>query len=53
MNKIIGKVIIHGTEELAKFIAALVREGIIFDSYPQSHNDMDITSYIVEFNGGC
>ena len=51
MDRVVGKVIIHGTEELAKFIATLVREGIIFNAFPQQ-NDVGVTSYIVEFNGG-
>lgn len=45
------KVIIHGTEELAKFVAQLVREGVTFTSSPQV-NDVGVTSYLVEFTGG-
>ena len=52
MKHVIGKVVIHGAEELAKFIAGLVIEGIVFNAFPQQ-NDVGVTSYIVEFNGGC
>lgn len=51
MKSVVGKVIIHGSEELAKFVATLVREGIIFEATPQQ-NEIGVVSYIVEFNGG-
>ena len=45
------EVIIHGTEELAKFVAELVRQGLTFKSRPQQ-NDVGVTSYIVTLTGG-
>jgi len=51
MANVVGKVVIHGVENLATFIATLVREGIVFNAFPQT-NDVGITSYVVEFNGG-
>lgn len=52
MNNVVGKVVIYGSEELAKFVAGLVKEGIVFEATPQQNN-VGVTSYIVEFNGGC
>jgi hypothetical protein len=52
MGEYMMKAIIHGTEELAKFVAQLVREGICFSVIPQQ-NDYGVTSYVVEFSGGC
>ena len=43
--------IIHGTEELAKFVAELVKQGVVFEAHPQQ-NDVNVISYIVKFNGG-
>lgn len=42
------EVIIHGTEELAKFVAGLVREGLTFKAYPNHDGD----SYTVKLTGG-
>ena len=44
------KITIHGTEELAKFIAGLIKEGIIFEANP-IQNEVGVTSYLVECNG--
>ena len=45
------KVTIHGSEELAKFVAQLIKEGVSFDAKPLL-NGVNIVSYLVEFNGG-
>lgn len=51
MKHVVGKVVIHGSEELARFVATLVKEGVVFEATPQQ-NDVGVTSYVVEFNGG-
>jgi hypothetical protein len=45
------KVTIHGTEELAIFIAGLAKEGVTFEALPQQ-NDLGVIAYIVELTGG-
>jgi len=44
-------VIIHGTVELAKFTAQLVKEEVDFNVKPQL-NDVGVVSYTVTFTGG-
>ena len=43
-------VIIHGTVELAKFTAQLVKEEVDFNVKPQL-NDVGVVSYTVTFTG--
>ena len=45
------EVIIHGTQELAVFVAELVKQGIVFNAYPQQ-NEVNVVSYLVKFSGG-
>ena len=42
---------IHGTEELAKFVAELIRQGVNFKAIP-IQNNVNVVSYLVEFDGG-
>jgi len=51
MANINHKITIHGSEELGKFVAELVKEGIVFEATPKQ-NDAGVTSYLVECNGG-
>ena len=45
------EVIIHGSKELAEFVAELVRQGVTFSARP-NQNDVNVVSYTVTFNGG-